>query len=152
MYVYIVCTKWIIGSVPLQKYLCYAVNIWWDRFLEAEGVSLTFLRKSAATPPPWIHNIAYICTRGVYFSFCTNMSYWLVWEKLWWFLKKKKKIRGKSWKKGGKEEIFTVLLGGGIYHFGKREGGKNINYLNNIHPWFVHWYSTTTTTSERIEL
>ena len=36
-------------------------------------------------------------------------------------------------KKGRKEEIFTVL--GGKISFKKKRGwGKNINYLDNIHP------------------
>ena len=37
------------------------------------------------------------------------------------------------WKKGGKEEIFTVL-GGKNMIFENREGGQNINYFDNIHP------------------
>ena len=39
------------------------------------------------------------------------------------------------WKRGGKEEIFTVLEGKNIilekFFLG---GGKNMNYLDNIHP------------------
>ena len=34
-----------------------------------------------------------------------------------------------------KEEIFNVL--GEKYHFGKGEGGKNIYYLDNIHPCVI---------------
>ena len=45
-------------------------------------------------------------------------------------LRKNENIRGKRWKKGEKEEIFTVLWGK-TYHFGKGRGGKNINYLDN---------------------
>ena len=43
-------------------------------------------------------------------------------------LRKNRNIRGKRWKNGGKEEIFSVLGGkiGG--------GGKNRNNLDNMHP------------------
>ena len=60
-------------------------------------------------------------------------------------LRENAQIRGKRWKNGGKEEIFTVLRekrsfwkswGGG--------GGKNINYLGNIHPWFRVHFSIST--------
>ena len=37
-------------------------------------------------------------------------------------------------KKGGKEEMFTVL-GGKNMIFEKKGGAKNINYFDNIHPW-----------------
>ena len=38
-------------------------------------------------------------------------------------LRKTPNIRGKGWKKGGKEEIFNVIWGK-TYHFGKRERGQ----------------------------
>ena len=41
-------------------------------------------------------------------------------------------MRGNGGKKGGKRR-FLLYLGGG-YDFGKGGGGKNINYLDNIHP------------------
>ena len=50
-------------------------------------------------------------------------------------LRKNVNIRGKRCKKGGNEEIFTVLQGKNII-LGKRGGGKNIIYLDNIHPRF----------------
>ena len=42
---------------------------------------------------------------------------------------------GKRWIKGGKEEIFIVLGGKNIILEKRVGGGKNINYLDNIHPW-----------------
>ena len=42
-----------------------------------------------------------------------------------------KEIRGKRWKKGGKEDIFT-LLRRKISFWKKKGGGKNINYLDDI--------------------
>ena len=44
------------------------------------------------------------------------MSFWLVGEKIWRFIKKEREYKGSEVEKGGKEEIFTEL------------GGKNINY------------------------
>ena len=41
-------------------------------------------------------------------------------------------IRGKRWKKGGKEEIFIVLWGKNIIL--EKGGGQKINYLDDIHP------------------
>ena len=62
------------------------------------------------------------------------MSYWLVGKKYDDLLKKKRKyIRVKKWKNAEKEEIFTVL-GEKISFWRKRGGGKNIKYLDNIHP------------------
>ena len=39
-----------------------------------------------------------------------------------------------KWKKGGKEEIFTVLGGKNVIFEKKGGGGQNINYFDNIHP------------------
>ena len=47
-------------------------------------------------------------------------------------LRKNVNIRGKRWENRKKGKIFTVLGGKSII-FGKG-GGKNINYLDNIHP------------------
>ena len=43
------------------------------------------------------------------------------------------------WKKGGKEEHFSVV-GGTNMIFEKRGGGKDINYFDNIHLCqYVHF-------------
>ena len=66
-----------------------------------------------------------------------NMSYWLVGRKIWWFIKKKKNanIRGKRCKKGGKMNFLLYLRGKIWFLIKKGGGGKNNNYLDNIHPW-----------------
>ena len=41
---------------------------------------------------------------GVYiFHFAKNMSYWLVGEKIWWFVTKKREYKGEEVEKGKKE-------------------------------------------------
>ena len=62
-----------------------------------------------------------------------NMSYCLVGEKYDDLLRKNANIRGKRWKKKGKRGNFHCTWGK-KYHYGKRGEGKNINYLDNIHP------------------
>ena len=61
-----------------------------------------------------------------------TMSCWLDGEQIWLLFFLKANIRSKSWKKGGKEENFTVLEGKNIILENGR-GGKNINNLDNIH-------------------
>ena len=46
-------------------------------------------------------------------------------------------IRGESWNNVGKEEIL-IVLGEKNLILEKWGGGKNINYFDNIHPWFQH--------------
>ena len=59
------------------------------------------------------------------------MSYWLFWGKIF---KKKREHRGKEVKTRGKRGNFHCIRGK-RYDFGKRGGGKNIDYLDHIHPW-----------------
>ena len=57
--------------------------------------------------------------RGIYISFCPILGERQKYKLLVGF--------------GKKIKIFTELWG--KYHMGKGGGGKNINYLDNIHPW-----------------
>ena len=65
---------------------------------------------------------------------CVNGWFWGKYDDL---SRKNANIRGKRWKKGEKEEIFTALWGKNIILEKKGgPGGKNINYLDNIDPCF----------------
>ena len=47
--------------------------------------------------------------RGVYFSLCPkNVSYWLVGEKIWWFVKKKREYTWEEDQKGGGEKYHIL--------------------------------------------
>ena len=50
------------------------------------------------------------------------------------FIKKNAHIRGKRWKKGEKRNFFTVLGRKNMIFEKKWQGGKNINYFDDIHP------------------
>ena len=57
-----------------------------------------------------------------------NMSYWLVGEKIWWFIKKKNaKLKGKWLKNGGKVVHFH------FQSFWEKGCGAKISYFGNIH-------------------
>ena len=67
-----------------------------------------------------------------------NMDYivigWLEKKNKMIYEEKNANIRGKRWKNGEKRKF--IVLEGEKYHSGKMgEGGKNINYFENIHPW-----------------
>ena len=57
------------------------------------------------------------------------------WGKNMMIYLKNANIRGKRWKKLGEKRTFSLYFGE-KYHF-ERGGGKNINYSDNIHPWWT---------------
>ena len=76
-------------------------------------------------------------------------------KKYDYLLRENAKIRGKRWKKEGKEEIFTVIGGKNIIL--ERGGGKNINYLDNYTPdhmikneILLHWLDVEFLVGEKI--
>ena len=74
--------------------------------------------------------------QGCIFFFFQKYELLVGWWKKLWFIKKKCEY-SKRWKKRGKRGSFYCTAGKKI-SFWKRGGGKNFNYLDDLHPCHLH--------------